>query len=63
MAEIIPFGRGPKKKHNTPQRSVLCQNGHHRWVVWQQKPFDVKQGKLITIFRCERCSAERSEAR
>jgi hypothetical protein len=63
MAEIIPFAPAKKKKHNTPNRSVLCQNGHHRWVVWQKKPFDVKQGKLITIYRCERCGAERSEAK
>jgi hypothetical protein len=63
MAEIIPFAPAKKKKHNTPTRSVLCQNGHHRWVVWQNKPFDVKRGKLITIYRCERCGAERSEAR
>jgi hypothetical protein len=63
MAEIIPFAPPKKKKHDTPNRSVLCQNGHHRWVVWQKKPFDVKQGRLITIYRCERCGAERSEAR
>jgi hypothetical protein len=62
MADIIPFARKPAKK-DAPKRSVMCQNGHHRWVVWKKKPFDVKQGKLITIFRCERCGAERSEAR
>lgn len=63
MADIIPFAPGKKKKPAAPQRSALCQNGHHRWVVWQKKPFDVKQGKLITIYRCERCGIERSEAR
>jgi hypothetical protein len=63
MAEIIPFKPAKKKKHSAPTRSALCQNGHHRWAVWQKKPFDVKAGKLITIYRCERCGAERSEAR
>lgn len=57
VAEIVPFKRKP-----APKRSVLCANGHHRWVIWQKKPFDSKQGKLITIYRCERCGAERSEA-
>lgn len=60
MADILPFQRKPK---TAPKRSSLCENGHHRWAVWQRKPFDVKQGKLITIYRCERCGAERSEAR
>jgi hypothetical protein len=59
MADILPFKPRPK----TPPRSALCANGHHRWVVWQNKPFDVKKGKLITIYRCERCGAERSEAK
>jgi hypothetical protein len=61
MADILPFQRKPKDK--ITKRSALCANGHHRWVVWQNKPFDVKRGKLITIYRCERCGAERSEAK
>lgn len=60
MADILPFQPMPKQK--APKRSSLCANGHHRWVVWQKKPFDVKLGKLITVYRCERCGAERSEA-
>ncbi|MDB6061444.1 MAG: hypothetical protein JWM78_1547 [Verrucomicrobiaceae bacterium] len=61
MADILPFQRKPK----TPatKRSALCANGHHRWVVWQSKPFDVKRGKLVTVYRCERCGAERSESK
>jgi hypothetical protein len=59
VAEIVPFKpRGPAR-HN----STLCRNGHHKWVVWQRKPFDVKQGRLVTVYRCERCGAERSEAK
>ncbi len=58
MADILPFRRKP-----APKRSALCDNGHHRWKIWQQKPFDSKQGKLVTVYRCERCGAERSEAR
>ena len=57
MADILPFKRKPAK-----QRSVLCDNGHHRWAIWQKKQFDTKQGKLVTVYRCERCGAERSQA-
>ena len=67
MADILPFqprppGSKSKEKPKAPKRSSLCANGHHRWVVWQKKPFDVKLGKLVTVYRCERCGAERSEA-
>jgi hypothetical protein len=58
VAQIIPF-----KRKAAPKRSSLCSNGHHRWVVWQRKPFDVKLGKLVTVYRCEKCGAERSETR
>ena len=60
MAEIIPF---KPRKQAVRRDSVLCRNGHHKWVVWQSKPFDVKLGKLVTVYRCERCGAERTEAR
>lgn len=58
MGDLIKFQRKP-----APKRSALCENGHHRWKVWQKKPFDVKSGKLVTVYRCERCGAEKSEAR
>jgi DNA-directed RNA polymerase subunit M/transcription elongation factor TFIIS len=58
VADILPFKRKP-----APKRSVLCENGHHHWAIWQKKPFDSKQGKLVTVYRCERCGAKRSEAR
>ena len=63
MADILPFDQTKKRKPEAaPKRSALCANGHHRWMIWQKKPFDSKRGKLVTVYRCERCGAERTEA-
>ena len=60
MAEILPFRR-PKaaEKH---KGNTLCRNGHHKWVVDQAQVFDVKQGRLVTRYRCSRCSKIRIQA-
>ncbi len=58
MADILPF-----KRKSVPKRSPLCDSGHHRWAIWQHKPFENKQGKLVTVYRCERCGAERTQAK
>jgi hypothetical protein len=60
MAEIIPFRRpSPQEKH---RGKSLCRHGHHKWVVDQEKQFDVQQGKLVTVFRCARCGKQRVRA-
>jgi len=53
MADILPF----KKKKAKPLG--LCQHGHHKWKVVKDNHFDSKQGKLVTVFKCERCGKER----
>ncbi len=55
MADILPFKRPVKKSQG------LCQHGYHKWVVWQKKPFDVRQGKLVTVYRCQRCGKQKVE--
>jgi len=53
MAEIIPFRtRSPKEKHKGKN---LCRHGHHKWQVDKAKQFDVREGKLVTVYRCTRC--------
>ncbi len=42
---------------------MLCKSGFHKWEVGQQNPFDVKRGKLVTVYRCKRCGATKSESR
>ncbi len=59
MADVIPFpGRRPPPKSG----STLCKRGFHKWVADKTRPFDVKQGKLVTRYRCERCGVTRTEA-
>jgi len=53
VAEVIPFRKPSlKEKH---KGNTLCRNGHHKWVVDKAKQFDVKQGRLVTVYRCSRC--------
>ncbi|HUL11992.1 MAG TPA: hypothetical protein VLU73_07470 [Methylococcaceae bacterium] len=61
MGEVIPFKKprlSEKHKGNT-----LCRNGFHKWQVCKEKRFDVKQGKLVTVYRCVRCGVTKSELR
>lgn len=61
MGEIIPFKK-PKlsEKH---KNKTLCRSGFHRWKIESEKRFDVKQGKLVTAYRCERCGEIKTELR
>ena len=53
MADILPFRKpSPKQKH---KGKTLCRHGHHKWAVDKEKQFDVKKGKLVTVYRCKRC--------
>ncbi|MCC6208814.1 MAG: hypothetical protein IT488_11765 [Gammaproteobacteria bacterium] len=61
MADILPF-RKPDLKQKAKGKT-LCSNGLHKWRIVQEKQFDVRQGRLVTVYRCTRCNAEKSEAR
>jgi len=39
---------------------TLCQSGFHKWKPVAGQRFDVRQGKLVTTERCERCNEERT---
>ena len=59
MGEIVKF-----RKPSLQERSrgkTLCQSGFHRWKVVTEKKFDVKQGRLVTLYRCERCGKEKAK--
>ena len=43
-------------------KSTLCKEGHHRWLVETKSRFDVKQGKLVTVYRCGRCGKLKTTA-
>jgi hypothetical protein len=61
MGDVLPFKKiSPFDKH---KGKTLCKSGFHKWVVVQEKQFDVKQGKLVTIYQCARCAERKVEAR
>lgn len=53
MGDILPFNR------RNPKKQGLCQHGFHKWVVFKDKQFDVRKGKLVTVYRCERCQLQK----
>jgi hypothetical protein len=61
MTNILPFKRPtPFEKH---KGKTLCKSGFHKWKIKTDKKFDVKEGKLVTVFACERCGETKVEAR
>ena len=61
MGDVIRFRRlKPGEKH---RGKGLCRSGFHRWRIVQEKQFDVRQGKLVTVYECLRCGASRTETR
>ncbi|MGV6817056.1 MAG: hypothetical protein ACWA44_07260 [Thiotrichales bacterium] len=61
MGDVIPFKKPSlKEKH---KGNTLCRNGFHRWKIQQEKKFDVKQGKLVTVMVCIRCGKTKVETR
>jgi len=53
MAEIIQFRKpGPAEK---AKGKTLCKSGFHKWAIDKDRRFDSRQGRLVTVYRCERC--------
>ncbi|MEJ2059700.1 MAG: hypothetical protein P8Y64_04360 [Gammaproteobacteria bacterium] len=61
MGEVLPFRR--KTAAEKHKGKTLCRSGFHKWRVEKDNVFDVKAGKLVTIYRCERCGAVKNETR
>ena len=53
MADILPFK--PRRASERHRGNTLCRNGHHKWQIEKESVFDVKLGKLVNRFRCQRC--------
>jgi hypothetical protein len=59
MGDVIQFKKPPtKEKH---KGNTLCKNGFHKWQLSTKKQFDVKQGKLISLYICTRCGQSKTE--
>lgn len=61
MGDIVKFRR--KKPSEQHKGKTLCRSGFHKWEVVNDRQFDVKQGRLVTAYRCARCGATKTEAR
>lgn len=61
MGDVVNFRR-PKASEKHAGKT-LRRSGFHKWMVAREKPFDVKQGKLITVYRCERRGITKNESR
>lgn len=60
MGNVISFRkRSLKEKH---RGNTLCRRGFHKWTLESEKKFDVKQGQLITAWRCNRCGKVKTKA-
>ncbi len=60
MADILIFKKKtPAEKH---KGKTLCRSGFHKWEILTDRKFDVKQGKLVTVFKCKRCGKQKNAA-
>lgn len=59
MADILPFKKPAK---SATKASTLCRQGHHKWVIVTEQKFDVKQGRLVTVYECSRCGKRKVKA-
>jgi hypothetical protein len=60
MADILPFKKPKAVDKN--KGKTLCNNNHHKWVVCTKKQFDVREGKLVTVYKCGRCGKQKVTA-
>jgi hypothetical protein len=60
MADIVPFKK--KKSSEKHKGNTLCKRGFHKWEIDKQRQFDVKEGRLVTVYKCKRCGATKNEA-
>ena len=56
------FNLNAPKTSERYKGNTLCRSGFHKWEVVNEKRFDVKQGKLITVYQCKRCGKIKSKA-
>ena len=50
MAKILSFKKPTPKEKN--KGKTLCLHDFHKWLVVSERKFDVRQGKLVTLYRC-----------
>lgn len=61
MGDVLLFKK--KKASEKHEKRIMCQSGFHKWEVVTEQKFDVKEGKLVTVYKCKRCRKTKNEAR
>ena len=61
MGDVIQFKK--KKPSEKLQGNLLCKRNFHKWEIDKEKQFDVKQGRLVTVYKCKRCGKFKTEAK
>lgn len=59
MGKVLAFKR--KKLSEKFKGKTLCKEGFHRWILVKDRTFDVKLGRLVTLYRCNRCGKTRTQ--
>ena len=59
MGDVLKFKKKPAALK--ARGKTLCANNHHKWEVVSSRKFDVRQGKLVTEFRCSRCQKRKTK--
>lgn len=60
MGEVVRFRKA--RPGDRAKGKTLCRHGFHKWKLDKGRQFDVKQGKLLTVYRCQRCGAVKNKA-
>ena len=60
MADILTFKK--KTAAEKHRGKALCRSGFHKWKILTERKFDVKQGKLVTVYQCKRCGQQKNTA-
>lgn len=58
MSNVVSFTQYKREKN----RRGMCAHGFHKWEICKEKQFDVKQGRLVTVYRCKRCDKQKTIA-
>lgn len=63
MANIIDLAGRKNAIRQAKKRSKgLCREGHHKWKILKHQQFDVKEGRLVTVYECEYCKKRKIKA-
>jgi hypothetical protein len=61
MSKVIKLDTARRARLQDKAKGVtMCQSGFHKWKALAERRFDVREGRLVTTERCERCHAERT---